>query len=272
MRVKSAWTIQSLFTCFFFNAVLVAAFLYLAQQVLSGIQQWIDPFLQPGTTSLPEDAQSAFTAMARMVRESQSRLLPIGAGIGAGITFFLWIVVMARGRSVAERAGREAISAAREERTAPSGPTQPGGAATAGKESKTAETVPEPSPQAAVQILSVLQREGRFVDFLQEDLSLYDDTQIGAAVRGIHEGCRQALKDYVQLKPVYEETEGAQVTVPQGFDAKAIRLTGSVSGNPPFAGVLRHRGWKVVRMELPKLTADQKSDWILAPAEVEIEG
>lgn len=272
MRVKSAWTIQSLFTCFFFNAVMVAAFLYLAQQVLVGIQQWIDPFLQPGATPLPEDAQAAFTAMAKMVRECQRQLLPVGAGVGAGITFFLWLVVMAQGRSVAGRAGREAISAVMEEKPAPSGAIQPKGAAEAARDPKTAETPPEASPQAAVQILSVLQREGRLVDFLQEDLGLYDDAQIGAAVRGIHEGCRQALKDYVQLTTVYEESEGARVTVPQGFDAKAVRLTGSVSGDPPFEGVLRHRGWKVVRMELPKLAADQKSDWILAPAEVEIEG
>jgi hypothetical protein len=270
MRVKSAWTIQSLFTCFFFNAVLVAAFLYLAQQVLNGIQQWIAPFLQQGATPLPEDAQSAFTTMAKIVQECQRQLLPVGAGFGAGITFFLWLVVMAQGRSVAGRAGREAISAAREEKPAPTGATQPRVAAEAAGDAKPVET-PDASPQAAVQILSVLQREGRFVDFLQEDLGIYDDSQIGAAVRGIHEGCRQALKDYVQLKPVYEESEGARVNVPQGFDAKAIRLTGSVSGDPPFEGVLRHRGWKVVRMELPKLAADKKSDWILAPAEVEIE-
>jgi hypothetical protein len=271
MRVKSAWTIQSLFTCFFFNAFLVAAFLYLAQQVLNGIQQWIDPFLQQGATPLPEDAQSAFTAMAKIVQECRRQLLAVGAGVGAGITLFLWLAVMALGRSVAGRAGREAISAAREEKPTPTGATQPRMPAEAAGDAKPVET-PGASPQPAVQILSVLQREGRFVDFLQEDLGLYDDSQIGAAVRGIHEGCRQALKDYVQLKPVYEESEGTQVTVPQGFDAKAIRLTGSVSGDPPFEGVLRHRGWKVVRMELPKLAADKKSDWILAPAEVEIEG
>ncbi len=272
MKAKSAWTIQSFFTCFFFNAILVAAFLYLAQQVLGGIRQWIDPFLQQGASPLPEDLQNALTAMAKMVEECQRQLIPIGAGVGAVITLFLWLTVMAQGRSTAGRSAREATASAPVEVAATSSATPGRAAPDEFKAARTADQPQEPSPQAAVQILSVLQREGRFVDFLQEDLSLYDDAQIGAAVRGIHEGCRQVLKDYVQLKPVLEEAEGNRVTVPTGFDAKAIRLTGNVAGDPPFEGVLRHRGWRVARLELPKLAGDKKEDWILAPAEVEIEG
>ncbi|MFP5213006.1 MAG: DUF2760 domain-containing protein, partial [Acidobacteriota bacterium] len=117
---------------------------------------------------------------------------------------------------------------------------------------------------------SVLQREGRLIDFLQEDLGLYEDAQIGAAVRGIHQGCRDALKEYVDLKPILEEGEGEEVTVLANFDSKSIRLTGNVAGEPPFKGILRHRGWKIVRLELPKPTAEQQKDWVLAPAEVEI--
>lgn len=272
MKAKSAWTIQSFFTCFFFNAILVAAFLYLAQHVLGGIRQWIDPFLQQGANPLPEDVQNALTAIARITEECRRQLIPVGAGVGGGITLFLWLMVMAQGRSTAGRSAREAMAPVPGE-TAPPPSAKPSRAtpetAPAGK---TADLLQEPSPQAAVQILSVLQREGRFVDFLQEELSLYDDAQIGAAVRGIHEGCRKVLKDYVQLKPVLEESEGARVTVPTGFDANTIRLTGNVVGNPPFEGILRHRGWKVARLELPRLAADKKEDWILAPAEVEIEG
>src|SRR5207253_6846543 len=36
---------------------------------------------------------------------------------------------------------------------------------------------------AAVQLLAILQREGRLLDFLQEDVDGYADAQIGAAVR-----------------------------------------------------------------------------------------
>ena len=145
---------------------------------------------------------------------------------------------------------------------------------------ETPRTVPEakpkpvsesaPSPEAALQILRALQREGRLVDFLLEDLAGYDDSQIGAAVRSIHTGCNEVLKDYMQIKPVYEEKEGSTVTIPAGFDAGAIRLTGNVKGDPPFRGVLRHHGWKVERVRLPQM-AEQAGHWILAPAEVEIE-
>jgi hypothetical protein len=89
-------------------------------------------------------------------------------------------------------------------------------------------------------------------------------------VRSIHQGCQAALQEHIELKPIFEELEGAQVTVPPHFDSKAIRLTGNVTGDPPFEGTLRHHGWQVVRIELPQLTSPQEKDWILAPAEVEI--
>ena len=42
----------------------------------------------------------------------------------------------------------------------------------------------------AAQILAILQRDGRFVDFLMEDLGAYSNEQVGAAVRDVHRGCR----------------------------------------------------------------------------------
>jgi hypothetical protein len=129
---------------------------------------------------------------------------------------------------------------------------------------------PASSPDTALSMLRALQREGRLVDFLLEDLAGYEDSQIGAAVRNIHTGCNGVLKDSMQIKPVYVEKEGTTVTVPAGFDAGAIRLTGNVRGDPPFRGVLRHHGWKVERIRLPQM-AEQAGLWILAPAEVEIE-
>ena len=119
-------------------------------------------------------------------------------------------------------------------------------------------------------MLAALQREGRLIDFLQEDLGADEDSQIGAAVRSIHTGCREILKEHMDIKPVFEEKEGSSVTIPAGFDTTAIRLTGNVSGNPPFRGTLRHRGWKVERIQLPQ-SQGQKDRRILAPAEVEIE-
>ena len=119
-------------------------------------------------------------------------------------------------------------------------------------------------------MLAILQRQGRLIDFLQEDLRMYEDAQIGTAVRGIHEGCRQALAEHLQLEPIFKEDEGTAVTVPPGFDTHAVRLTGDVAGEPPFTGVLRHRGWRVVSMNLPKQARGQDEQMIVAAAEVEV--
>jgi hypothetical protein len=118
--------------------------------------------------------------------------------------------------------------------------------------------------------LSVLQREGRLLDFFDEDLSLYEDEQIGAAVRSIQEDCKKAIKKYIDPKPVIEAEEGDPVTIKPGFDIDAIKLVGNVAGEPPFEGILKHRGWKAGKKEVPRLSDIQDSG-IMIPAEVEIQ-
>lgn len=118
--------------------------------------------------------------------------------------------------------------------------------------------------------ISVLQREGRLLDFFAEELSVYDDEQIGAAVRSIQEDCKKSVNKYLSPVPVIDKEEGDVVEVQLGFDPNAIKLTGNVSGEPPFRGVLRHRGWKAAKNEVPKLS-DVQDTSILAPAEVEVE-
>lgn len=120
----------------------------------------------------------------------------------------------------------------------------------------------------AVQLLAILQRDGRLVDFLMEDLSGYQDAQIGAAVRDVHGSCHTALARYVTLAPVLADAEGATVLVDRGADAARVKLTGNVGGAPPYRGVLRHRGWEATRIELPPLPATHKT--VVAPAEVEV--
>jgi len=128
---------------------------------------------------------------------------------------------------------------------------------------------PKPTTDAAVQLLALFQREGRLVDFLREDIQPYDDSQIGAAVREIHKACRQVLTEHLTLEPVLNGQEGDEVTVPKGFDPSAIRLTGNVSGEPPFHGSLRHAGWRATQVKLPAQPAGQDPK-IVASAEVEI--
>ncbi len=140
---------------------------------------------------------------------------------------------------------------------------------------ETPETTAPPPPaerpfdEKAVQVLSLLQKKGRLIDFLQEDISGYEDSRIGAAVRNIHKGCREVLLEHVTIEPVMKESEGSGVTVGEGFDPSAVRLTGNVTGSPPFKGILRHSGWRVSAMSLPRLP-DNRDPGIIEPAEVEV--
>ncbi|MGE5237561.1 MAG: DUF2760 domain-containing protein [Chloroflexota bacterium] len=130
-----------------------------------------------------------------------------------------------------------------------------------------AETAP--FDKSVVDILTLLQKKGRLIDFLQEDLSGYDDRQVGAAVRNIHKGCGEAIAEHVRIAPVMWETEGHDVIVSEGFDPSAIRLTGNVVGSPPFKGVVRHAGWRVVSTRIPPRPLHHDTS-IIEPAEVEI--
>ena len=127
----------------------------------------------------------------------------------------------------------------------------------------------ETAPEAALQLLGLLQREARFIDFIQEDVAAYQDADIGVAARVVHDGCRKVLRDNFAISPVRDEAEGSRITLPEGFDAASIRVTGNVVGQPPFTGSITHRGWRVVETRLPKL-ADGHELRVIAPAEVEL--
>ncbi len=121
--------------------------------------------------------------------------------------------------------------------------------------------------EQALNLISILQREGRLIDFCEQDLASLSDGQLAAAARSVHEGCRKALRDAVGLAAVRREATGVVVELAGGFDPRAIRLTGNVLGNPPFKGVLKHHGWRVVEIKLPPASGDPT---LVAPAEIEI--
>lgn len=123
--------------------------------------------------------------------------------------------------------------------------------------------------EAALQLLGLLQRDARLIDFIEEDIAPHGDADVGAAARIVHEGCRKVLREHFNIEPLRAEDEGSQITLNEGFDAAAIRLTGNVVGQPPFTGSLSHRGWKVVDTRLPKLVAGHDPA-IIAQAEVEL--
>lgn len=125
------------------------------------------------------------------------------------------------------------------------------------------------APDAALQLLAILQREGRLIDFLQEDVDGFSDAEVAGAARVVHQGCRKALREHVTLAAVSERDEGSRVTLEAGFDSRRYRLAGKVVGEPPFSGTLVHRGWVAESITLPARSPEHDAT-VLAPAEVEL--
>lgn len=259
MRAKGKMTLYSLIWCLLLNGILTAGLFLAARETLHGIDQWLIPLLRGSGTELSEEAKLALNNLNQFLVPIRTYLAPAILGTGGIFTLFLWLFVQGTGRSLIGKASASV----------------PAGQAGRGRSESAPVPAAPPAPQhpyhtSAVQILSILQRQGRLLDFLQEDLSHYEDSQIGAAVRNVHQDCQAALSEYVRLAPVFAQEEGSEVTVAKGFDATSIRLTGNVSGEPPFRGVLRHRGWRVERVELPQITSQAGEEQIVAPAEVEV--
>lgn len=127
---------------------------------------------------------------------------------------------------------------------------------------------PKPSG-APLRLLRLLQRDGRFLDFVLEDVAPFEDSQIAAAVREMQPRWRATLREHLELEPVRSEAEGATVEVPPGFDPSAVQLTGNVTGQPPFRGTLKHPGWRVKEMKVPAPPEGQ-DEFVVQPAEVEL--
>lgn len=238
MEEKRTFTIQTLIATLVLNAILLAVIL-----------------LTVGSTT-------------------QNQLLIILLA-GLLITLILWFTIRTLGNRLLDQVAQSTLASVAD-RTEPTPKVEP-----------IAEPEPEPAlPEpptvdtdallaqgaktGAIQMLAILQRQGRLVDFLQEDLSAYADDQIGAAVRSVHEGSKQSLEQHVKLESVYSEAEGSRITIPAGFDQEQVRLSGNVVGDPPFTGELRHRGWRVATIDLPKRMNNEETLPVVAAAEVEV--
>ncbi|WP_437808920.1 DUF2760 domain-containing protein [Sorangium sp. So ce1078] len=167
----------------------------------------------------------------------------------------------------AQRAEPQKLERAR----ADSAPAAPAAAERAPAPAPTPAPAPAAAPgvSSALQLLSLLQREGRLVDFLEQDIASFGDADVGVAARMVHEGCRKALRSHAKLAPVRREEEGAKVTLEAGYSPSEIKLIGNVSGSAPYRGVLRHRGWRADELSLPTPVAGHDAS-IIAPAEVEL--
>jgi Domain of unknown function (DUF2760) len=131
----------------------------------------------------------------------------------------------------------------------------------------------EPPPavpgEAALQLLALFQREGRLVDFLEQEIAGFSDAEIGSVARVVHDGCRKALLGHAKLAPVRSEEEGTAITLAEGYSPAEVKLSGNVQGSAPYKGVLRHRGWRASAITLPTPVKGHDPT-VLAPAEVEL--
>lgn len=127
----------------------------------------------------------------------------------------------------------------------------------------------ESKDQTHLRLLGYLQQGGRLIDFLKEDIHLFSDAQVGAAVRRIHQECGQTLEDLVAIRPLREEKEGAIIQVPRGYNPAEIKIVGAVKGEGPFSGILVHKGWKAYKKCLPKKNVELNLE-LICPAEIEV--
>ena len=133
---------------------------------------------------------------------------------------------------------------------------------------------PEPAatalPADALVLTSLLQEQGRFLDFLMDDITAYSDAQVGAAARVIHQGCKAVLVDAFAPAAVSEVAEQSAITLDPDFDKAAYRLSGPVIGEPPYTGTVQHKGWRPTHYKLPEYQGNLSSaaDYVFAPAQV----
>lgn len=253
MNLVKAYSGRALFWTVFFMAILCALIdgaLYIALDTAS---RW----LAEGRTApapVAADGLASLSASLELVRQFY---LPVSIGLFLLAALLLWLCLRL---SLARLVRQTEVPAGEKSRPRPA-PPKPAG--------EDPEQRRKTDQRLFLHLFSALQREGRLMDFLSEDLGDYDDDQIGAAVRTIHENCAKALHQYVAPAPVVTAEEETEFTVEPGFDPNAIRLTGNVTGEPPFTGVVRHRGWKAEKVELPALSGE-RDPAIIAPAEIEI--
>lgn len=209
----------------------------------------------------------------RALSPGRARLANLGVVTPTSVSFFARVALAIRvifDKSFALRVaalrteGRAALPAPDEARALPEPPQAP-----ASVQPKVTAPVVAQSTDGALAVLALLQREGRLVDFLQQDIAAFSDADIGAAARVVHEGCRKALSTHADIERVRTEPEGTAVTLPAGFDAQAFKLVGDIRGDPPYRGVLRHSGWRARSIRLPDRVAGHDPS-VLAPAEVEL--
>ena len=117
----------------------------------------------------------------------------------------------------------------------------------------------------AVTLLATLQREARFIDLVQENLSKYSDAQFGAAARPCLQQCAQTLDRMFGLRGIESVDEGQLITVPEAASPSRYLWIGEGSG---ASGKLVHHGWQASHVDLPQWSGGEADAKVIAPVQV----
>ena len=256
MQLLKSFSRRSFFVVMVFMVILflvVNGFLWVCfhkgSQMISVLSQLADQ---------PPELTGFLEEVTRYKLLAETYFLPLSAGFFVLFSIIFWLFLRITNAGLFKKA-QQPLAVEKKKRSAD----------VAVDSQKIAKEKTEQDQRLFLYLLSLLQREGRLLDFFSENLDLYEDEQIGAAVRSIHQNCKKVIDKNLSPRPVVDLNEGEEITVDSDFDPNAIKLTGNVTGDPPFKGVLRHKGWQVQKLELPTLSSGQESK-IIAPAEVEI--
>ena len=284
MNIIKSFSRRSLAWILFFMLLFIIICNLAVYRVWQVVVSALPPEVLSSAAGKSDELKAGLEALFSLVVFLKTWLIPISAGVFLILGLILWFFLR---RSLARLLRKEGVVPVRagekaKEEKKPRGAEKKPGKEKAARTEKAAAAAPSREEQQEekkarlqmnqryyLHLLSVLQREGRLIDFFEEDLNQYEDAQIGAAVRSIQDVCKQTIKKSLSPKPVFEKAEGETVTIPADFDAATVKLTGNVSGEPPFTGILRHRGWRAGKLELPTLSGSPDPR-IIAPAEVEI--
>jgi hypothetical protein len=149
-------------------------------------------------------------------------------------------------------------------------PQRPASATESREQKEAMPRAASPARSDAVTLLAALQREARLVDIVREPLAEYTDAQIGAAARDVLRDTGRVLDRFFGLEPMVQLDEGHELETPAAVDPGRFRITGNVSGNPPFRGRLIHHGWQATRCELPIWSGSREAALVVAPIELEV--
>ena len=207
-------------------------------------------------------------ASALLVAVNGAALLPAlephrGTALGISVLLALYILIHA---GLHSRRGREPVER-------PKGAKAPEAAAAPSAAGAGAATRDARVDAEIAHFLGILQEKGRFMDFVMDDITSYNNEQVGAAARVVHQGCSKVMSEYFSIVPLHEGAEGDSVVLQEGYNPAEYRPVGKLADGARIQGKITHRGWKATEIKLPRraeTAAGSEDRFVITPAEIDV--